>query len=289
MESWQKSSGLFLLALSLILLGSCNTGPPKLSDKIPEIDYDRDHTIKTAFFGLQKLPSVAVLFTWDAPGKSGMPVVFSHELDPESLDPQDFEIVSEDGELHSPDYVTLRPASEEFELRTVLLIGDYGEYPDNEPKIVRIKGDLMTRTGKNYKGQEVDVIPLEEGPIVSYAEHFIFDEDYPYKAKGPGCDCPREETAMVVRTVWAGGVRNLDGKQPGEAELDRFKVMMVNDGDTISVSPFEFGDLRDNDNNLDLCLSIKGTPLKVEVLENTTIDPREDPNPKTELNIISRW
>ena len=90
--------------------------------------------------------------------------------------------------------VTLLPANEEFELRTVLMIGDYGDHPDNEPVRVEIVGDLMSRSGQNYKGQHARVIPLEEGPILSYAEYFTFDKDYPYVEKGRGCDCPGQCT-----------------------------------------------------------------------------------------------
>mgnify|MGYP000501235225 CR=1 FL=1 len=286
MKKYQSFICLLMVALFSI---SCNTGDPKLSSKIPRVQYKRQPTIQTAFFGLDELPLVSVLFTWDSPGKDGMPVVFSHEIDPESLDAEDFEIVSKDGSTYDVDYATLRPASEEFELRTVLLIGELGEYPSNPPQTVRIVGDLITRTGQNYKGQTIEVMPLEDGPVLSYAEYFTFDENYPHKESGPGCDCPVEGTSMVVRTVWSGGVRALDGEAPGEEELNRFKILMLQDKDTVTVSPFAFGDLGDNDNNLDLCLSELGIPLEVQVEGNTTIDPRNDKNPPTIHEVIGRW
>ena len=94
----------------------------------------------------------------------------------------------------------------------MLLIGEYGNYPDNPAVSVEVVGDLMARTGQNFKGQSVQVIPLEEGPVLSYAEYFTMDENYPCIAKGKGCDCPKAETKMVVKAVWSGGVRAVNGK-----------------------------------------------------------------------------
>jgi hypothetical protein len=187
------------------------------------------------------------------------------------------------------EFVTLKPANKEYELRTVLFIGEYGNYPENPPDSVKIIGDLLSRSGQNYKGQSVKVIPLPEGPIISYAEYFTFDDDYPYVKRGIGCDCPREETAMVVRTVWAGGVRALDGSELGEDETDDFKVTMVRGADTLIVRPYMLADLSDNDNNIDLCLKETGIPILVEVNENVAIDPRGDANPVTVSEVFSRW
>jgi hypothetical protein len=218
-----------------------------------------------------------------------MPVVFSQEVDPSSLDNSDFEVITKNGDKFDVEFVTLKPANEEFELRTVLFIGEYGECPDNPPATVRIVGDLLSRSGQNYKGQSLNVIPLPEGPLISYAEYFNIDDDYPYVEKGSGCDCPKEETEVVVRTVWAGGVRALDGKELGDAELEKFKITLINERDTLIVSPFKIADLSDNDNNIDLCIKEKGTPQFVEVEENTAIDPRNDANNYTAKAIVSRW
>lgn len=147
----------------------------------------------------------------------------------------------------------------------------------------------MSRTGANFKGVVREVIPLEEGPILSYAEYFTFTDDYPYIEAGTGCDCPREETAMVVKAVWSGGVRALNGEELGENEVDNFKVTMVQETDTVVVTPFMLADLADNDNNIDLCLKATGTPILLQVTENTAIDPRDDPNSATEVAVVSRW
>ena len=177
----------------------------------------------------------------------------------------------------------------EFELRTVLFIGEYGSHPDNPPVSVEIVDDLLSRSGQNYKGQSLTVIPLPDGPTISYAEHFVFDDDYPYVKSGPGCDCPKEETAIVVRTVWAGGVRATNGKELGDNELSSFHVTMVQDSDTVVVNPYMLADLSDNDNNIDLCLKEKGRPILVEAEAGIAIDPRNDVNPPTNMAIVSRW
>ncbi len=261
-----------------------------LSDSVPEIDKTREAKILTAFFGLDNgLTFRARAIYRKAQGKDGMPLVFSHELDPKTLQGADFAVTTKNGTVHIVEAASFLPANEEFELRTVLLIGEYGNHPDNPPVSVEVVGDLMARTGQNFKGQSIKVIPLEEGPILSYAEYFTFDEKYPYIKKGKGCDCPKEETKMVVKVVWAGGVRAVNGKELGDNELNDFVVTLVNGSDTIKVTPFKLADLGDSENNIDLCLKQSGIPILVEVNENIAIDPNDDKNPKTQVKVVSRW
>ena len=261
----------------------------KLSDSIPEIDATREAKVLTAFFGLDDMPLQVLLLYRNGIGKNGMPLVFSQEVDPSTLDNTDFEVITKNGNSYDVEFVTLRPASEPFELRTVLFIGEYGTHPTDPPVAVKIVGDLLSRSGQNYKGQGVNVIPLPDGPTISYAEYFTFDEDYPYVKRGIGCDCPREETTMVVRAVWSGGVRALNGKDLGDNELRAFQVTMLKGSDTITVHPYKLADLRDNDNNIDLCLKEEGIPILVEAKAGIAIDPRDDVNPETRMEIISRW
>jgi ketosteroid isomerase-like protein len=261
-----------------------------LSDSVPEIDKTREAKILTAFFGLDNgLTFRARAIYRKAQGKDGMPLVFSHELDPKTLQGADFAVTTKNGTVHIVEAASFLPANEEFELRTVLLIGEYGNHTDNPPVSVEVVGDLMARTGQNFKGQSIKVIPLEEGPILSYAEYFTFDEKYPYIKKGRGCDCPKEETKMIVKVVWAGGVRAVNGKELGDNEKDNFVVTMVNGSDTIKVTPFKLADLGDSENNIDLCIKESGIPILVQVNENIAIDPNNDKNPRTEIKILSRW
>ncbi|MFN0200579.1 MAG: hypothetical protein ACKVTZ_03620, partial [Bacteroidia bacterium] len=174
-----------LIALTFIItmFVSCSVLAPKIleSETVPEVDRKREVKILTAFFGLDNgLTRKATIIYSKAYGKDGMPLVFSHELNPKTIDGSDFEVTTKKGNVYIVEAASLQPANEEFELRTVLLIGEYGSYPDNQPVSVKVVGDLMTRTGQNYKGQSIRVIPLEEGPVLSYAEYFTFDEKYPY-------------------------------------------------------------------------------------------------------------
>ena len=218
-----------------------------------------------------------------------MPIVFSQEVDPSTLEKTDFEITTASGDKLTPSDITLNPANEEFELRTVLMVGELGDHPEDPPVSLQIVGDLLSRSGQNYIGQTVAVTPLPDGPFISYAEHFTFTEGYPYVATGRGYDCPREETPLVVRTVWAGGVRATNGQELGDNELDAFSVTLVQGTDTIQVLPFLIADLKDNDNNIDLCLRETGIPIKVSAQAGIAIDPNSDVNPATEIEVLSRW
>ena len=154
---------------------------------------------------------------------------------------------------------------------------------------MEIVGELKTRDGQDLKGQKIAVTPLLEGPFISYAEYFKLDDQYPYVEKGNGCDCPKAETEVVVRAVWSGGVRSKEGKEIGEAELQHFHVKLLVNNDTIEVNPFQIADLDDNENNIDLCIKEAGVPLSVRADANIAIDPNDDLNPVTEIEVLSRW
>ncbi|MEL6848797.1 MAG: hypothetical protein AAFP92_09780 [Bacteroidota bacterium] len=291
--SWMAAS--ILLAVILTGCGEqdtlSNRNPRQLylSETVPEIDKSRETKLLSAFFGLDNdLPQRARAIYFNAPGKDGMPVVFSHEVDPNTLDGADFAVTTQDGTVVLVETAS-QPANEEFELRTVLLIGEYGNHPDNPPVSVKIVGDLMARTGQNFKGDSISVIPLPKGPVLSYAEYFTLDDTYPYVEKGNGCDCPKAETRMIVKVVWSGGVRAVNGEELGENEKDDFIVTVVDGADTLQLTPFQLADLGDNDNNIDLCLSTTGIPIQVSVNPNVAIDPNNDQNPPTAVQVVSRW
>lgn len=279
-----------LVLIAVIACSSCMAPPIQLTPTIPVISRQRPARMLSSFFGLDNaLPPNSVVLWLQAPGKDGMPVVFTHEIDPSTLSANVFRITTRNDSTFTPAFVTLSPANEEFELRTVLLIGEYGNAPQNPPLSLQIVGDLKTRDGQNLKGSTIDIIPLEEGPTVVYAEYFVLDNAYPFVASGRGCDCPKERTTTVVRAVWSGGVRALSGEELGERERSKFRVYLRRGADTIMVHPYHLADLNDNDNNIDLCISEQGTPLWLEVEAHTAIDPRDDKNPFTKCLIVSRW
>jgi len=75
----------------------------------------------SAFFGLDNgLPSVANRLCLGACGDNGMPVVLSHTVDSDTLQPEDVQVTSLTGAISTPDCVTLTPAEDSGELRRVL-------------------------------------------------------------------------------------------------------------------------------------------------------------------------
>lgn len=281
---------LSLSGLLSVFITGCNIPDLEITDNPPPIDSAREAVALTAFFGLDNdLPPRAFPLYWRAWGLDGMPVVFSQEVDPETLQEEDFTITTKSGKTYIPDKVNLLPANEYYELRTALLIGEFGDYPEDPPTLVSISGDLMSRWDENFKGQSLEVIPLPDGPTIAWAEYFAFDHDYPYVASGRGCDCPKDSTKIVTRIIWTGGVRAMNGEDLQPYDVEPFSVLVWNGTDTTEVTPFKIADLADNDNFVDLCLAQDGIPLKAMVKENSAIDPNDDPNPYTEREVVSRW
>ena len=255
----------------------------------------RPATLLSAFYGIDDgLPGVLrFLFCSEAPGKDGMPVIFSHEIDPASLQAGDFEVTRASGKKTTPVCVTLAPADDPGEHRTVLLAGDFGNAED-QPVRVELVGSILTREGRaNFKGQTVDVIPLEAGPTIVFAEELPREawrmgehaDALPWgggSGAAPGSTC-------VVRAVWAGGVTKPGREEIGEDVRAGYRVTMrLASGETVDVVPFAIGDLGDGDNNHLLCLDVEGTPLAVELAADLVVDPRGDWNPRTRVPITTK-
>lgn len=280
-----------ILLLAELIYSTCSVHYANADHTIQLDKNSENPQVLTAFFGLDNsLPFRAGRISLDAPGQDGLPIVFSHEIDEATLDAEDFRIKTNKGNFLYPSIVTLRPANEPLEHRTVLLIGELGTYPADEPSEIKIVGDLRSIEGQSYTGQLVSVTPLADGPFLSYAEYFTFDHNYPYVASGPGADCPLSRTELIVRTVWAGGIRAIDGRELSERELTQFKVtLLLDNGKEIVANPFMLADLNnDNDNNVDLCLEQSGVPLQVQVESGIAIDPRGDVNPSTHITPVRR-
>ena len=100
-----------------------------------------------------------------------MPVVFSGEIDRSTMEAGDFQVTTKSGKAVSPICVTLLPAIDEGELRTVLLAGDLGSAGSDSPVRVKIIGNIHTiDQALNFRGAEVEVIPLAQGPSLVTAE-----------------------------------------------------------------------------------------------------------------------
>lgn len=246
----------------------------------------------SAFYGLDddlgRLANMSI--GKGAGGADGMPVIFSHEIDPSTLQPGDFKVTTASGKIGDIFWVTLAPADDIGELRTVLFAGDYGSITD-QPVKVEVIGNILSLDGKlNFKGASIDVIPLEDGPTIIFAEvvpknQWNIDRKSTELPWGGSSGVPKG-TNQAVRVTWAGGVTKPGGKEIDEQERALYVVAVLQDnGDIVEVTPFEIADLGDGDNNHLLCLNVSGKPISVYFPEGHLTDPREDLNPETSIKI----
>jgi hypothetical protein len=216
-----------------------------------------------------------------------MPVVLSHTIDQETLENDDFVVITQSGARRTPDCVTLAPAIGAGELRTVLLVGELGS-ADDPPVTVRIVGDILSdgATGGpvSFRGAEAGVIPLDRGPTLVWAED-VPRSEWTQHARNGGSECPAG-TEQIVRATWAGGVRLASGDEAGDAERQLYRVTLVRPDDTrVDVVPFALADLNDNDNNHSLCLDVTGTAIAVTFPAGHLVDPNRDLNPETRVDV----
>jgi hypothetical protein len=236
----------------------------------------------SAFFGLDNsLPFGANRLCPGAFGKDGMPVVFSHTIDPATLQSEDFQIVTQSGAVSAPLCVTLRPATDPGEGRTVLLIGEFGDAPDNPPVSVRVVGDLFSDgVPINFRGVHTDVIPLDAGPSLVLAE-IVPESEWTRKTRGTACPA---DVQQVVRVTWTGGVRLPNGNELGDVERELYRVTVEReDGTSEEIVPAALADLEDRDNNHLLCLNTTDRSVSVSFPAGHLVDPNRDLNPDTNI------
>ena len=241
----------------------------------------------SAFFGLDnKLPFGANVLCLGAGGEDGMPVVLSHTIKPDSLQAEDFRVVRQSGATNTPMCVTLRPAGDKDENRTVLLIGEFGNADDVPPVKVLIVDDLLSdatdRPQVNFRGTQVSVIPLEAGPEIILAAAVPKDI---WSLSGRGTSCPTA-TEQVVRVTWTGGVRLPNREELGEAQRTLYKVSLTAaDGSRSEVSPAALADLGDADNNHFLCLDTTTPATSVTFPAGHLVDPNGDLNADSKVMV----
>ena len=266
-----------LLALALAACGS-------------DLD-EADPAVRSAFFGLDDaLPEVVNVICPGGAGMDGMPVVFTRELDGETIQASDFVVTTAGGASQVPSCATPLPSGESNENRTVLLVGDFGDAIADPPVRLDIVGSLQTEPDASGRSVDLEgtafapVTPLEAGPFLVFAERMEGDErelgNPP--AIGVGAGCPVDGTEQVVKVVWAGGVKALSGEELGDAERVRYRVILE---DGSEIVPFALADLHDQDNNHDLCLDDARRPIRVEMEAGTVIDPGGDANPATGVEV----
>ena len=271
---------MFILAVSNASLARTNA---QESDQVGH----SEGRLLSAFFGLDNaLPFRANTLCLGASGKDGMPVVLSHTIDPETLEPEDFQIVTRSGVEHVPDCVTLRPAQDPGELRTVLLIGEFGDAADDPPVAVHVVGDLLTdgtpQDSVNFRGLHSNVISLVAGPSLGLAEGVPKSE---WEREARGTDCP-PGFQQIVRVTWTGGVRLPNRDEPGDVERELYRVTVKrDDGSFDEIVPAALADLGDGDNNHLLCLNTTEPMVSVSFPAGHLVDPNGDWNPDAQVSI----
>ena len=269
-----------LKLFTVILLFSC-----KIIDEEIYIDKPQD-AIVSAFFGLDNvLPS---LFLCNQLGGQldGMPVNFKFPLDVSSLSETDFEVLDRLGNIRTPMCVSLGPANENGENRTVLLLGEFGTPITNPPVEVRVVGDLFTTdtfSGEsacseiiNLKGITTsNVIPLADGPSLFFAQ----------RIDGNLNEC--NSGSQTIQVAWNGGVTPYIS---GDTEYDLFEYYVGysdSSGVLIPHTPISIADIYDNDNFHQLCFSTSDEIIKISMIANTVKDPNHDPNLYSEISFSS--
>ena len=241
----------------------------------------------SAFFGLDNaLPGMANLLCPGAAGQDGMPIVLSHTVDAETVQAEDFRIVTRSGSERTPICSTLRPANDPGELRTVLLIGEFGDATNDPPARVLVVDDLFSDgvagDPVNFRGTETSVTSLDAGPSLVLAEVVPKDR---WSAESRGSSCPAG-VQQLVRATWAGGVRLPGGDDPGDAERVLYRVTVERtDGSSDEVVPAALADLGDNDNNHLLCLDTSAPAVSVSFPGGHFVDPNQDLNPDTQVAV----
>ena len=282
MNNYSKGLTLVLFAsiASLTILTVSADEQDKLGILTPETVESSVARLLSAFFGLDnKLPFRSNRFCLGASGQDGMPVVFSHTLNTETVNESDFEVETRSGEVYSPICVTLRPADDEGENRTVLLIGEFGNAETDPPERVSIVGDLHSDSEDskplNFKGLYTDVIPLDSGPALILAERVPREV---WSKERRGTMCP-DSSRQVIRVTWTGGVRLPNGNELGEIERSLYRIELEGENDRrLSLQPDYLADLEDRDNNHLLCLDSEFPAISVSFPAGHLVDPNRDLN-----------
>lgn len=290
---WDQIRNMYLLATHEITLADSSS----LDTTVTDVTATRDSKgqsakLLSAFYGLDDaLPWLSDFAICEgAGGKDGMPVIFSHEVDFSTLQAGDFKVKTRTGQTGEITCITLAPADDEGEHRTVLIAGNYGSIED-QPAHVKVVGNILSKDNTlNFKGISTVVTALEEGPSLVLAETVPEQEWELGKQASPlpfggGSGCPGG-TKQVVRVVWAGGVTKPGGEEIDELVWQHYKVTIIQDsGRELEVTPFALGDLGDGDNNHELCLDVEGVPKSVFFPAGHMTDPREDLNPETKVDV----
>ena len=240
---------------------------------------ETERRILSTFHGLDPIPALATRLCGMAPvsDQDGMPVTFSVQINSASVSAAAFAVGTSSGEIVTPVCATLRPALEPLERRTVLLIGPFSP-GDSQPISVEIVEQLEDADGNSLVGLRIEkVTALAAGPSLVLAERFAPN------TSGLEGECP-EQAAQAVQLTWEGGVTGPQGADFAEAQRTAISILLENGN---RVNPLSLGD-DDPDNHVIACLIETSPALSVRVEAGFFHDPRDDANPGTDAEVISK-
>ena len=240
---------------------------------------DSEMRILSAYHGLDPIPAQATRLCGLPPagGQDGMPVVFSVQINGDTVSPAAFAVETSSGEIATPVCASLRPALEPLERRTVLLIGPFSP-EDSLPIGVEIVEQLEDVDGNSLVGLRIEkVTNLAAGPSLVLAERFAPN------TSGLEGECP-EEASQAVMLTWEGGVTGPGGADLAEAQRTAVSVLLDNGH---SVHPVALAD-DDPDNHVIACIAETSPAVSVSVEAGFFHDPGDDANPGTRVNVISK-
>ena len=246
---------------------------------------ESDARILSIYHGLADIPPVATQLFCNlppAPNQDGMPVVFSVQVDSETISPNAFAVGLSSGETVTPLCATLRPAVESLEKRTVLLIGAFSP-DDSVPVSVEIVEQLKDVNGLSLLGLKSErVTSLTAGPSLVLAERFK-----PSNSSLRG-ECP-EKTEQAVQLTWDGGVTGPRGADLAEEQRTAVSVLLQ---DGTSVNPLLLADddppPGPTDNHIIACIAERSPALSVNVPAGYFHDPGDDANPETRIDVTPK-
>jgi len=242
-----------------------------------------DARILSIYHGLTNITPFATRLFCDLPparDQDGMPVVFSVQVNSETITPTAFAVGLSSGETVAPLCATLRPAAESLEQRTVLLIGAFSPN-DSVPVSVEIVDQLEDANGFSLLGlKSENVTTLSAGPSLVFAERFNPNNS------GLDGECPKK-TEQAILLTWEGGVTGANGADGADlAEEQRTAVSAVLE-DGASVNPLSLADDDPGqaDNHIIACIAQKSPAVSVSVTPGYFYDPGDDPNPESRIDI----
>ena len=225
----------------------------------------RNATILSAYFGLDNNIGINgnTVNASDGNGLDGMPLVFSHELDWETVQPGDFHVETTMDDNNNDDETTttiiiprvstFRPATDTGELRTVLLLGQFGSNPTK----VCIVGNIWDKCHQiNFK--DIPCItpkPLIGVPELVFAEEITdVQQDANTTASSSSSWCPSNASDHIIRVTWDAGITLENGISIPPHEYANKYTVTLKDGSI--VVPTTLADLNnDGDNNHLLCFN----------------------------------